>query len=185
MDDRDCWQNILAGDQQALEVLYKRYFSSLYLYGLKLARREDLAEDTIHDLFLKVWNKHQNLNEVTRIKTYLFRAYRNLLIDRINLEIKLTGNARHSVEMATGNIEDIIIENEYNCHRLHRMNDRINLLPPRQREILYLRFYRGFSIKEIADILEINNQSVRNSLFSSLTKLKKWLLVSLVVAGIW
>lgn len=170
---------MLSGDEAAMERLYKNFYPSLLLYGTKVLRDGSLAEDCIHDLFLKLWSKRNTLNNVLSVKAYLFKAYRHILINKINLTRRQSQrNLDIEAEDQTISIQDIIIENEFTEGRIDLVNNQINQLPSRQKEILYLRFYKSLSIEEIADVLEINNQSVRNSLFKSLSALRKVFLVS-------
>lgn len=70
-------------------------------------------------------------------------------------------------------VEDQLIANEETAHKVRQLNQMLNSLNAGQREALYLRYHQGLSVDEIAEILDINNQSVSNLLHRSLRQLRR------------
>ena len=68
--------------------------------------------------------------------------------------------------------EDLIIKEESNTQNKAIVLKLLNELPPRQREIIYLKYYHNLSIQEIADVFSISYQVVANHLYRALKKLR-------------
>ena len=77
------WMRFKSGDHEALKVLYTRYYPVLYGYGCKLYGDTNTADDSIQELFLKLWKNRENLGEVAAVKPYLFKAYRRIALDQL------------------------------------------------------------------------------------------------------
>jgi len=73
------WNSFKQGDWDAYAKLYNRYYSSLNNYGYKFTRDVSLIEDTIHDLFVKLWNSKANLGNPESVKNYLYKSMRGIL----------------------------------------------------------------------------------------------------------
>src|SRR5580698_7782022 len=65
------------GDQSAFAAIYQRYSAGVYQYILRFVKLPDLAEDLVHDVFLKVWESRQRINPELCFAGYLYRISRN------------------------------------------------------------------------------------------------------------
>ena len=72
-----------------------------------------------------------------------------------------------------GSIEDRLIYDEQNKELSNQLNGAIDYLSPREKEILYLKFYSDISNKEISELLSISYQSVKNTATRAIQKLKE------------
>lgn len=88
------WQRLRDGDKDALFSLYDDLYFHLVRYGLSVNADSDLVKDCISRLFLKLWDRHNRLNEVENIQSYLFTALRRLITDHINAENKASADTR-------------------------------------------------------------------------------------------
>ncbi len=172
MDTTKLWQKIKKGDQDAFNQLFKLYYIDLKAYGIKIARQETYAKEAIQLLFAKIWKKRATLNEVTSVKSYLLSAYRRTLIDLLQAEKKqqqLTDNAPSFI-IAPSELSIFQQEKEAKANHLAIL---LNQLPAKQKEIIYLRFYNQLSYLEIAEIIDLNYQSVRNYSVKAIRFLRK------------
>lgn len=174
LDDNSLWHAISNNDIEAFSFAYKRYYKGLYFYGLKCTQQGTLVEDSIQDLFLKLWDKRNSIKIKQAFRPYLFMMYRRILIDRLN-QLKKRENLKESQDLLAPSlsVQDIIINQEIEDEKLIRLDTVLKGLPARQKEIIYLRFYEDLSYQQIADTLEIKYQSVRNSIYESIKLLKK------------
>ena len=171
------WQRMREGDLNALAFFYNQYFSKLHAYGKRVSHSNDLAEDCIQDLFFKVWEKREKLPDVHTCQGYLFQAYRRLLSDRLKESAK-KNKLMIDTESSILSVQDMIIHDEIDAERIQKITRGIASLSKKQQEIIYLRFYQGLSYDEISNMLEINNQSIRNAVSTSLKFLKKLVTLS-------
>ncbi len=159
---------------------YNEYLDTLYSYALHLGFDEQTAMDAIHDVFYKLCTHHSSLNEINNLRSYLLRSLRNRLIDikRINREdvSSFTGED-HASEMIPFQlyvtIEDELIMREDAEEIRQKVENVLNRLTDRQREIIYLRYIREQSYEEIAEIMQISVAACRNLISKSITRLKE------------
>jgi DNA-directed RNA polymerase specialized sigma24 family protein len=77
------WQSFKSGDKDSFKTIYFTYYSNLYEYGMRIISDKELVKDTIHDLFVKLWNNKLNLGDVTAIKAYLIVSLRSALYNNL------------------------------------------------------------------------------------------------------
>ena len=170
------WNSFKQGSWEAYTSLYNDYYGALNNYGYKFTRNSNLIEDAIHDLFVRLWTTRTNLGEPASIKNYLYKSLRNTLIRKIKNEEKYTGIDADEYplgfEVSYNNQADLAIEEKEFREKVKAV---INTLPPRQKEIIYLRFYEGLSYDEIADIMSIGINSAYKMLYKALENLQQTL----------
>lgn len=172
MDTVLLWQKIKNGDKTAFNQLFKWYYADLKAYGIKIAGQENDAQEAIQLLFVKIWEKRNTLNEVISIKSYLLKAYRRTLIDFLQAEKK-------QQSLVVPNSTFIIAPSELKMFhqaktaQAEQLAKLLNQLPDKQKEIIYLRFYNQLSYLEIAEIIDLNYQSVRNYSVKAIKFLRK------------
>ncbi|MDH3708965.1 MAG: sigma-70 family RNA polymerase sigma factor [Cyclobacteriaceae bacterium] len=174
LTDGQLWRRFKGGDQEALKVIYFRHYSILFNYGKKLTSSPELAEDCVQDLFLKLWRTQKNLGQVVSIRAYLFKAYRRILLDLVKVQRRYTKFTDLPLEYDLMlSVEQLTMQDENQREQLNGLNSAIKSLSKRQKEIVYLCFYRGFTYKEIEQIISIKNQTIRNCVYEAVKTLRK------------
>jgi RNA polymerase sigma factor (sigma-70 family) len=168
------WNSFKQGNWDAYTSLYNDYYSLLNNYGYKFTRNSTLIEDAIHDLFIRLWTTRGNLGNPISVKNYLYKSLRNTLIRKIKTEEKYSGIDTEEYpagfEVSYNNQAGTAIEEKDFREKVKAV---INTLPPRQKEIIYLRFYEGLSYDEIADIMSISINSTYKLLYKALENLQQ------------
>ncbi len=161
------------GDVNAFSKLYDLHVNMLFNYGCRLTTDKELLKDCIHDVFIKIYNKRQDLGEITNFKSYLFISLKNRLCDESR---KRTNFSDLSVEeldpIASENIENDYIKIEKERISNKKVQHLLNQLPPRQREALSLYYIEEKKYEDICLLMEMNYQSVRNLIHRGLLKLR-------------
>jgi RNA polymerase sigma factor (sigma-70 family) len=172
--DTFLWQAFKKGDREAFEQLYSKYFNDLGKYGLRLNPNKDLVEDAIQDVFIDLWRRKEYLSDVENVKFYLYRAVRNQFNRTIQKDIfEGSEDINNFLDyLGTLSSEQESIENESNQIRTLSIQNAMNNLSNRQAEAIHLRFYQGLSLDEIALLMKIQKQVVKNLLSKSYTILK-------------
>lgn len=177
--DEHLWQNLVAGDEGAFSAIFERHHSALIGYGISLLPNREKVEDCVQDVFVDVWLYRQSLNSSVTVKAYLISCVRKRIArlherDRIFKKAIWLDDPSENVEFCLNFIvEDGLIANEETLREVQKLNRMLNTLNARQREALYLRYHQGLTVDEIADILDINKQSVSNLLHRSLRQLRR------------
>ncbi|MDN5213520.1 sigma-70 family RNA polymerase sigma factor [Fulvivirgaceae bacterium BMA12] len=174
LPDIQLWIKFKQGNRQAFKLIYYTYYQHLFNYGLKLSGHTDITEDCIQDLFLKLWKNKKNLGDVNSIKAYLFKSFRRILIDLIKSDKKNNNvidlPAEYDVHLS---VEEILIKNESSQQQLTSLEKALNNLSKRQKEIIYLCFFKGMSYMEITEVIPIKYQTVRNCMHEAVKILRK------------
>jgi RNA polymerase sigma factor (sigma-70 family) len=175
------WKNFLQGNKEALSTIFLLFHDDLYRYGLKLSGNENLVEDSLQDLFLQLWKNRQNLRPIDNLKPYLFKSFRNHVIDNVELQnpvIQVEIDFEHPFEV-TYSPEDFIIQQQVSEENRLKIIEALNNLSSRQREAIYLRYFEELDFDMIAIIMDMNVQSVRNTLHRGLQALRNLMLLHL------
>ena len=180
--NRELWQQLKDGNIQAMGELFSRNHSYLVSYGLKIIPSREIVFDSIQDVFLSIWNSRENLGDVCNVVAYLFKALRNELMRRMRQEARFSplseSKPTEGFEMCFS-YEDIILQKETSREIHEFLLQALNKLGARQKEAIYLKFYFGMSNSEIGQVMELEDQSVRNSIHEALKLLKQITTVSI------
>lgn len=148
------------GNNEAFNVLLRRYESKVITYIMFIVQNREIAEDLFQDTFMRViTNIHGGrYTEQQKFSAWLMRISHNILVDyfRHQKNEKTISNDENEVDLFNdikladeNNIEAQIIRSQ-NHSGLQRI---IKMLPQNQQEIIYLRYYQDMSFKEIAQTL--------------------------------
>ncbi|TWV11076.1 sigma-70 family RNA polymerase sigma factor [Bacteroidaceae bacterium HV4-6-C5C] len=177
--DSILWRKFLEGDSKAYSLIYDRTVQSLFQYGMLYTSDRELVKDCIHDIFVKIYTNRANLAPTDNIKAYLGIALKNTIYNALKKQ-----NVYSSIEdmKDVENIGDTSIspENLYlDIESKEQANSEIHYLMSqltvRQREIIYYRYLEDMSIDEISKKMEVNYQSVANTIQRSLTRIRAFL----------
>jgi RNA polymerase sigma factor (sigma-70 family) len=167
------WDAFKAGDEQAFEQIYRQNYSSLFRYGRSLVHDEDLVRDAIQEMFLNLHKYRQGLKPVDIILPYLLASLKNTLFKEQSFLSKFdTFLPESSIEINFEiSIEEVLILKELSEIQTQALNEALNNLPTRQREAIHLKFYEELSNQQIAEVMDINYQSVINFVQKALKNL--------------
>lgn len=168
LNDSQLWQQLKHGSEPALNKLVKKYFNLLQNYGHKFINNEDFIKDCVQDVFVEIWSRRNTITQPESVRAYLLSSVRKRIL-RESMRQKL--NKANDIIDIENNISFIefspelhIIEEESMQETVRKVSDMLNLLPKRQREAVYLKYYQNLERDEIAQIMGINSQSVSNLL---------------------
>jgi RNA polymerase sigma factor (sigma-70 family) len=173
------WQNFLKGNKEALSAIFMLVHDDLYRYGLKLSGNVNLVEDSIQDLFLRLWKNRSNLKPVENIIPYLYKSFRNHIIDNMQLQnpmVSIEMDFEHPFEI-TYSPEDFLIQEQVSEENRLKIIEALNNLSVRQREAIYLRFFEELDFDTIAVVMDMNIQSVRNTMHRGMQSLRSLMLM--------
>lgn len=169
------WLNFLErGDEPSFSVIYNSHVDDLYSYGVSLGFQKEMCKDAIQDIFYKLYISRNNLSHIKNITAYIFKSFKHRLIDlsrkNIREETLESVNETFTVQV---NLLDNIIESEKAEILKGEVSLLLNELTANQREVVYLRYMIGLEHREIADILDIREDSSRKLLYRTMEKLRQ------------
>ncbi|NWJ52480.1 MAG: RNA polymerase sigma-70 factor [Bacteroidetes bacterium] len=161
-----------AGDGTALELLFHRYYNDLCRYLIIFLKDENVAKNIVQDLFLYLWENHVNIDFKKSLESYLYQAC------RFNALLYIRNENRHEKSHEkirnTSTEESSDVSSELEVKELNRIiNEAIDLLPDRCRQIFNLSRSRGLSYHEIATQLEISVSAVDNQVNIAIKRIKR------------
>lgn len=172
MDENKHWNDFQKGDTAAFTTLYDLLWEELFCYTARLMQDKDIAADIVQEIFTKLWENKEQIQNIEQIKSYLYKTSRNSALNHIREQ-----NIREKHLTALSNILEIdgventmqdILGTDMKNHILRS----IESLPARMREIFYLKVFEQMSVKEIAERLNLSEQTVRNQVNMATQKLK-------------
>ena len=144
--------------------IYSLCVNDLLAYGQSLGFDMNLCEDAIHDVFCTLYLKRKELTEVCSLPSYLFRAFRNNMLNVWRKHSKLSETDINRLPFTTEEEKSDIKE---------IVEDLLNTLTDRQREAIYLRYMQNLSYEEIAELLDISPGSVRKLVYRAIMCLRE------------
>lgn len=141
---------------------------------MKLCGNRELVKDQIQELFISLWNRSGPLNQIESKKSYLLISLKRKILKKLEEKSDTPKIKDEWEEFASFffNTEEFMIQKEIEGSRKLALQEALNQLPDRQREVVYLRFYRGLSYEEIEEVLSINYQSAVNHVYRAKKKLQ-------------
>jgi RNA polymerase sigma factor (sigma-70 family) len=175
VNDQVLWQSIRKGNHLAFSSLYKKYVNPLYNYGMHIHADHDEVVDTIQELFVNIWSRRESMAEVSKVKYYVFKSFKNLYIRRISREKQLIHSVNFSEynELKVDSFEQELIVSQSYDQRIKSLQNAINELTKRQKEAVILRFYNELSFQEVGSLMGISVDSVHNLLSKAIGVLRK------------
>lgn len=157
-------------DNQAFEKLFREYFTSLMAFSRRILGDEDDAREVVHQVFIKLWEKRNEIDLSKSLKSYLFTAVNNRSLNVIRDRKKFS-----SEEVPEGVGEwDVSAEIE-SMELEEKIREVIESLPERCRVIFEMNRFDGMKYAEIATKLEISVKTVENQMSKALKILREQL----------
>lgn len=162
---------IAEGDTSAFRQIFDHYRPKLYTYLLRMSASSEIAEDSVHDVFLKLWSSRHKLEEIQHLNAYLYRMAHNHAFNSLRKMATETLVIAELTGQASQPTEDPVMA-------LHRKEVRqfiqatVNKLTPRQREVFLLSRESGLKQAEIAEQLGMTVATVKSHLTDALNFLR-------------
>jgi len=161
--DETLISRIADGDQLAMRKLFARHRVALYRWLLRLVGDEASAEDLLSEVFLDVWQQAASFEGCSSVSTWLLAIarYKALSARRRRTDAELD-------EAIVSTVPDIADDPEVALQKKNRaeaVRHSLARLSPEHREVIDLVYYHGKSVKEVAEVVGINEATVKTRVF--------------------
>ena len=157
-----------------IDLLYRNYIDDLYSYAISMGFDRQTSMDAIHDVFYKLCTNEKYLEKVNDMKFFMLRSLRNRLIDIHRAKKEYAGLSSEEIPFTIHiSVEEQIIQNEEDERNRIKVEQILDNLTDRQREIIYLRYMLELDYERIAEMMQISVSSSRKLVYKSLIKLRK------------
>jgi len=171
IDETILVNGISLGDRKAFDEIYNQYHSDIYKYTFKFVKSSDCAEDLCQEIFLKVWEKRENLADIRSFKAYLYTVAKNHIFDFLR-RASVERSAREEIINASrelkNQVEDSIQSDEYHQH----LQKVLNQMSPRNREVFKLCREMDQTYDEAAEVLGISRNAIKKHMVKTMKLLK-------------
>lgn len=175
--ERELLQQVASGSEQAFGTLFNAYRKKLYTNIYRLTNSREIAEDTVHEVFLKIWLNRSSLTGIDHFGAYLQRMAHNHAVSGfrkmakeslIVTELKYQAESQHPGDQPTQPIH-LLMSKEVRAF----IREAINQLTPQQKAVFLLSREDGLKADEIADKLGITLNTAKKHLADALRNLRE------------
>jgi RNA polymerase sigma-70 factor (family 1) len=166
-------QQLKAGSEKAFTQLFDHFRGTVYAVAFKFLKSKVLAEETVQDVFLKLWLKRGELDAVKQLDAYLFVMARNFIFDRIKkMSYETVAQAALlNRESSTDDTEYLV--RQHQCQQL--LLEAIERLPPQQKQVYNFAKADGLSHEMIAEKMQLSKHTVKKHMAMALQAIRKYL----------
>lgn len=170
--DKELIIGLRNGDELAFESIFKNYYERLCNYANTIINDMDEAEEMVQGTFLSLWEKHENVEIHTSMKSYLYRAVHNNCLNRIKhykVRQEHSQELKYQSEYSTDNASQDLIGMELE----QQINLAIDSLPPQCSKVFKLSRFENLTYAEIAEQLDLSVKTIDNQMGKALKILRE------------
>jgi RNA polymerase sigma-70 factor (ECF subfamily) len=160
------------GNVKAFSAVYDRYFELLFRHALSMLKDEEAVKDVIQNVFARLWEMHESIEIHTSLSSYLYASTRHgvlKIIRHSKVEERFFNNLQQLPLELNSPVEEFLREAE-----LRRIIEaEIIRLPPKMREVFTLSRIHDNSHREIAERLNLSENTVKRQVSNALFILRK------------
>jgi RNA polymerase sigma-19 factor, ECF subfamily len=159
-------------DTRNFERIFKEFFNPLAYYARIFTKDQDSAKDIVHNVFINLWEKRDDISFEQSIKSYLYTSVHNRCLNHLRDRAKFIKDDVSEFEF----LNSQSVEDSYDIETKEtesRINDAINSLPERCREVFKLKRFEELKYSEIADLLNISIKTVEAQMSKALRILRE------------
>jgi len=168
LSDTTLITGIKSGDYQKFNILFFRYYACLCSFVSGIVKDQLAAEDIIQDLFIRIWEKRSNLQIHENVAGFLYTAAKNAALNHLRGE-----KSRKNLQLNIPKV-DLSVDGEFLEHEEFKrmLNECIDRLPDRCRQVFVMERMEGYKQKEISEKLDISVKTIKNQLWKAVKYLK-------------
>jgi len=172
LKESDLIERVQRGDEIAFELLFRFYYSGLVIYATQFTIDKNEAEEIVQDFFVCLWQKHSSIKSFDSLKNYCFSSVRNRSLNVLkHKKVK----SRYIEELKSLSTSENIIYNPdlYIVSELQqKIEETMELLPARCREIFIMSRIKGLKNEEIASKLNLSKRTVETQISNAIKVMK-------------
>jgi RNA polymerase sigma-70 factor (family 1) len=170
-DIKNLLDRLTQNDAQAFRQIFRAYSDKVYSFSLRLTRSQIAAEETVQEVFMKIWINRATLGGIENFQAYLYTITRNLVFNslkRLSIEAQVKATLQKELDEKHFDTEETIIHRDYQ----QLLNRAISHLPPQQRLVYSLCHQQGLRYEEVAQQLKISRLTVKTHMQQALKTIK-------------
>jgi len=158
-------------DAQAFKQFFELLYARFYRLAFHFIRSDNLSEEIVSDVLLKIWNNRKRLPEVINLEVYFFKSIKNQACTYLQREARrarLDLQSVKSLDLEYREPENLLIAKDL----AYAVEQAVSALPDKCQMIFRLVREDGMSYKDVADLLDLSIKTVENQMTIAIRKLK-------------
>lgn len=163
------------GDETAFTDLYNRYHKGVYTYVMSFVKTPHLAEDLVHEVFIKIWEKRQELIITKSFTSYIYRIAHNIALDNLKKISKDERLRKDIIQWLEPSFS--LLDNKSKDPNFYEelYMEAVSALTPQRQKVFILCREKGKTYDETAATLGISRNTVKEHMVKSLSFLRSFL----------
>jgi RNA polymerase sigma-70 factor (ECF subfamily) len=171
--DQALMARLRSGDERAMDELLRQYWSPLVAYVASLIDDKAEAEDVVQDTFLDLWNRSARWEASGSVVAFLYQVARHLALNRARRRRVRWRWAGEVSRRAQPQSQPAALELIERAELAAAIDEAIQTLPPRRREVFTLAYLHGLRHGEIAVVMGLSRQTTKNQMSAALSHLRQ------------
>jgi RNA polymerase sigma-70 factor (family 1) len=168
------------GNEKAFDLLFRKYYAALCLFADSYLHHEEEAKDLVQDCFIRLWEDQRLAGQPGSIRAFLYTVIRNRCIDL--LRKRKTNTARQEdFSYLSGQWSEEELSEVTRSETIRRVHGAIKTLPAKMQQVFRMYYIEGKKYAEIASLLGLHYDTVRQQKARALELLKGRLLMAMLV----
>lgn len=169
-DDPALLARVAKGDREAFRSLFEAHQVPLFRYLVRILKDEAMARDATNEAFIEVWKNAGRFQGRSKPKTWIFGIAHNKAVDLLRKKREMSWDEDAAAEIPDDGPDPFEQTAEADTSRL--ILGLLEELSPEHRAVIQLTYYDGLSIKEIADVTDCPEATVKTRMFYARKRLK-------------
>lgn len=179
-------QQLIEGDTKAFKDIYELYQDRIFAFAYKLTKSRENANDIVQEIFIKLWEKREQIKVELNFGAYLKKMTQNHVYDflrKVSKDRALQQSIKEKLQALQNKTEEDLLAKELQKAYL----EAIENLPPQRKLVYQLSREENLSYDEIAERLQISRHTVHNQMVSAIRSIREYVtahpgLLSLIIA---
>jgi len=182
--DRDLLERVSAGDHAAFSEVYRRYSAAAFGLASRIIGEQAMAEEVLQEVFLSVWRRAGAFDPARgSVRSWLFAQIHHRSVDVVRREEALRRRSQAAeIDGAERGVDDVVEEGWLRARR-EQVRRALGLLPPEQREVIELAYYRGLTQTQVASETGVPLGTVKSRTLSAMRRLRDALAAAVMEDG--
>lgn len=174
MEDAQLVQDFIGGNHQAFNVLISRWQNKIHRFAYRYFASSDDAAEITQKTFIKAYQKLETLDDASKFGSWLYRIANNLCLDELKRAGRRKSTSLEALKTApqtklASSADEKLMRNE----ALVLLHKALLQLPNDQRMVVIMKEYEGLTFREIAEILDESENTIKSRMYYGLRALKK------------
>jgi len=169
------WSRFKSGDRYAFEEIYSEFIDNLFAYGIKISNNRELVKDSIQDLFIDLYRYEIDLKRPESLEFFMYKSLKRNILKKVNKNRKIQFFEETDFEEfdLTLDTEQRFIQLESDMVIRQKVQQVLNELKPKSRELLFYKFNSNLSYEEIGKLTGLKPDSAKKQIYRIIKGLRE------------